>query len=439
MQLFKNPFQIHSNFPGLLEILFTDQQPDSLWEAQVSQTFDGSYTTLHAFNPTSPVRPLIRASLGFRHPSITNARAQVLTGRGPASQGKSASWIFGRPDYTEAGVQAVGVFSLGGQPNDGDQVRIGVKTYTFETILSDVDGNVFIGGSASLTIDNLIAAMDLSGLAGTDYALSMTAHLTANSLAGAGDTMDTTAKVGGVIGNSIVTTAPTNVSGNLSWGDTTLLGGVDGLIQDAQFFLRLRRFDPIIGLTGSGTSAGAGVTYDDADATLDFVAAGVLAGDLLIITSGANTGEYIIDTPGVGTLTLDASTSLPSASAGDDYQIVRLGVVSGGLTRSFLIPRPYWHHSPTPVLMVSAVAPSGGDVTDSSLLVLPQTCQFLTIQNLETPAGTSLFIATDDDGPEIEVIAGDRLENLEMSTHLLALRGDSATAAFNVLASYGDG
>jgi len=128
-------------------------------------------------------------------------------------------------DMTGSGAQATGVWTLAGQPNDGDQTEIDGKTYTFEATLTNVDGNVHIGASASATIDNLIAAIELGAGAGTDYATAMTIHPTCTGAAGAGDTMDCTANYYGTFGNSISTTDPTDVSGNLSWGGATLSGG----------------------------------------------------------------------------------------------------------------------------------------------------------------------------------------------------------------------
>jgi len=125
---------------------------------------------------------------------------------------------------------ATGVLTLALNLNDGDTVTIGTKTYTFEASLTDVDGNVKIDGvSASNTIDNLIAAITLTGTPGTDYALSMTLHPTATAAAGAGDTMDVTAKAAGVAGNNIVTTEST-ATVRMSWGAATLTGGLNDTI-----------------------------------------------------------------------------------------------------------------------------------------------------------------------------------------------------------------
>lgn len=116
---------------------------------------------------------------------------------------------------------ATGTLTLSANPADGATVTIGRKVYTFQAVLTDVDGNVFIGAAATNSLDNLIDATNLGAGAGVDYAASMTLHPDASAAAGAGDTMDVTAKVQGTDGNEIVTAE--TLAG--SWGATTLTGG----------------------------------------------------------------------------------------------------------------------------------------------------------------------------------------------------------------------
>ncbi len=122
--------------------------------------------------------------------------------------------------------KAFGLLTLTGQPLDTETVVIDTKTYTFQTVLTNFDGNVFIGATASDSIDNLVAAIILGAGAGTKYATAMTVHPTVVAAADAGDTMLATAKTGGTGGNSIATTETLT---NGSWGATTLLNGVDPL------------------------------------------------------------------------------------------------------------------------------------------------------------------------------------------------------------------
>lgn len=115
---------------------------------------------------------------------------------------------------------AVGILTFGANIADTKTVTIGSKIYTFQDTLTDVDGNVFIGTLATDSLDNLIAAITLTGTPGTDYALSMTEHPNVTAAAGAGDTMDATSE----IGNNEAATTETD--DNASWADITLINGV---------------------------------------------------------------------------------------------------------------------------------------------------------------------------------------------------------------------
>ena len=127
-------------------------------------------------------------------------------------------------DFEAVDVAATGTFTLTGQPADTETINVGGKTYTFQTVLTDVDGNVLIGATASDSLDNLIAAVNLAVGAGTLYANSTTANVFVSAAAGAGDAMDVTALTAGTAGNSLATT---DTIANGSWGGATLSGGVD--------------------------------------------------------------------------------------------------------------------------------------------------------------------------------------------------------------------
>jgi len=126
---------------------------------------------------------------------------------------------------------AVGILTLSANVSDGDTVTIDSKVYTFQDTLTDVDGNVHIGASASDSIDNLIAAITLGAGAGTDYATSMTLHPTATAGAGAGDTMAAYAKTSGTGGETIATT---ETSATASWGAATMALGTGARTMEIQ-------------------------------------------------------------------------------------------------------------------------------------------------------------------------------------------------------------
>lgn len=136
---------------------------------------------------------------------------------------------FGNPSISVGtpvnGVKATRVLtSTGTAPANGTTVRIGSKVYTFQTTLTNVDGNVLIGGSAAIALDNLRAAINLSAGAGTTYAAATTAHpevvATTNT-----DTAQTVEAIAAGVRYNTVPLTENSVA--LSWASGTLTGGVD--------------------------------------------------------------------------------------------------------------------------------------------------------------------------------------------------------------------
>lgn len=91
------------------------------------------------------------------------------------------------------------------EPADGDTITIGTKTYTFQTSLTNVDGNILIGGSLTAAATNLFNAINNTGggTPGTDYAAAMTTNTSASATNPSAGVVDLTAKTGGTAGNSI--------------------------------------------------------------------------------------------------------------------------------------------------------------------------------------------------------------------------------------------
>jgi len=119
---------------------------------------------------------------------------------------------------------ATGLLTFAGQPANADTITIGAKTYTFQTVLTNVDGNVLIGASATTARDNLIAAIMLGAGSGTTYAAATTLNADVRAVA-SGANMSVVAKAVGTAPNSVATT---KVSVNTSWGAATLTGGTFG-------------------------------------------------------------------------------------------------------------------------------------------------------------------------------------------------------------------
>jgi hypothetical protein len=61
-----------------------------------------------------------------------------------------------------------------GNPTNGEAVTIAGKTYTFQSTLTNSDGNVLIGTNAATSLDNLVAAIEVGRGAGTIYAAATT-------------------------------------------------------------------------------------------------------------------------------------------------------------------------------------------------------------------------------------------------------------------------
>ncbi len=121
-------------------------------------------------------------------------------------------------------VPATGLLTLTGQPSNTQTCTLDAKVYTFQTSLTNVDGNVLIGASAAATITNLINAINLGSGAGTTYATAMTLHPTVEAEEASGDTMRVYAKHHGAAANTIATT---ETMSNATWGDTSLNDGDD--------------------------------------------------------------------------------------------------------------------------------------------------------------------------------------------------------------------
>lgn len=135
---------------------------------------------------------------------------------------------------------------------NGDTVTIGTKVYTFQSALTNVDGNVKIGGTAAASLTNLFNAINgTGGVSGTDYAAATVAHPTVTATNPTGTTVVLTAKTQGVAGNAI---ASTETSAQLSFGAATLTGGVDAT--------------SAVGATTHGISSGEGPYVITAATTL---------------------------------------------------------------------------------------------------------------------------------------------------------------------------
>jgi len=137
--------------------------------------------------------------------------------------------VVGADVTVPAAVKATGNLLINSTPGAGETVTIDSKVYTFTSPVGAVDGDVFIGVSATAARDNLVKAIMLSGVAGVDYAAATTLHPTVAAANGAGTSLDATAKAFGTVGNLIATTE-TIVDVLSIWGAATLTGGAGDVV-----------------------------------------------------------------------------------------------------------------------------------------------------------------------------------------------------------------
>lgn len=151
---------------------------------------------------------------------------------------------------------------------DTETVTIDSKTYTFQDVLTNVDGNVQIGADAEESLGNLIAAINLDAGAGTKYAAATTEHPTVGAAIGvAVNEMSATADATGEGGNVLATTETLS---NGSWGAATLLGGFTATyLADPGFFASAALSSSVQGIEGISVTLpeiNTVITQDDLNA-----------------------------------------------------------------------------------------------------------------------------------------------------------------------------
>lgn len=109
--------------------------------------------------------------------------------------------------------------------SDNDTVKIGAITYRFKNTMAQAY-DVKIGANAAATLANLVLAINGTGTAGTNYFAGTEAHTLVTSGDVSSHTITITAVNIGYAANSTATTTP--VGATLSWGATTMVGGVGG-------------------------------------------------------------------------------------------------------------------------------------------------------------------------------------------------------------------
>lgn len=82
-------------------------------------------------------------------------------------------------NWTATDVYPTSTFTFSGIPPNGNNITVGGKLYTWQTVLTNSDGNVLIGGTIADCITNILSAVNLGAGSGTRYAAATTANTAA--------------------------------------------------------------------------------------------------------------------------------------------------------------------------------------------------------------------------------------------------------------------
>lgn len=196
-----------------------------------------------------------------------------------------------------AGVAATGTLTFNSElPHDGDTVIMGSQTYTFKTALSTeptVPNEILIEATVTLTIDNLIAAVDDGAGEGTKYSIDTVSQGMVTCTKPSADTFLVTYDSVGFLGNDYDTAGTLT---HATWGAATLAGGIDAQAAN----------DVLIGA--------------DAQASIDNL--------VLAITAGVDTSKY-----GTGT----TANSLATAVKTDASTMTATNLIKGAIGNSTAI------------------------------------------------------------------------------------------------------
>ena len=230
-------------------------------------------------------------------------------------------------------VLAAGTLTFAAGLTDGDTVTIASKVYTFEDVLTDVDGNVQNDPAQATALVNLVAAINLSAGAGTKYAASMTANAAPTSAVdGAGDTMTLYAQTA---------IATTETGAQLSWGAANAVLG-----------------------TGAKTVTIKGLTTWSASETSETV-------NMTGVTDAATTGSYVfinsLEVATSGGTTINAGVI--TATAASDASVSASMPIGKGLAQQAIIAASSLDTIYIDQLHFTILGAGTTDIVDFSLLV----------------------------------------------------------------------
>lgn len=343
---------------------------------------------------------LVKATgtLTSNNTNVTNAK-KVTVG--------TAEYVF-KTNIT-AKVRATQTLTTDGTtPTDGDIVTIDGVTYTAKEELTPFQlrdkhpYEVLIGASAATFLDNLKLAINKGAGEGVNYSLSTPAHPTVTAEANNDTTQVVQAIAYGTGGNSIAVSA-TSENTTLSWGDTVLAGGVNGVPNEIKIGTDANDTLANIKLafekgTGEGTKYGWG-TVANADVTLGAV--NTTNHTILFTAVLGGLAGNIASTTDEATLSWTGNTLAGGGGTSGIYTIAK----GGGLARHFTCVAPQFTGSPTYSLTLKNAA---GDI-------------------VKALAATSAENATVDTAYEVMLSEGDQIvlttsgtveDNLPIELHI---------------------
>jgi flagellin len=169
----------------------------------------------------------------FLSDGVSNSTISTTTG---ALSNASLGLVAGNTTVVTPQTLATGQITLSGQPNAGDQVKVGATTYTFRatSALVAAPNDILIGGTTNASLVNLANAINDSGGTnngtgtGTYDVAAANASVTAVVPVGNTLTVSSLAISTAAVANAVALTAPTNAGGGITVsGSGTLSGGVD--------------------------------------------------------------------------------------------------------------------------------------------------------------------------------------------------------------------
>ena len=242
-------------------------------------------------------------------------------------------WNTAHPNVTIAvgtHTPATVTLTLANVISDTETVTIGNKVYTFQTTLTNVDGNVLIGANAAASLDNLKSAVNLTAGAGTTYATAMTGHTQVTATTNTDTTQVFSATIlaatsGNATAANLLASTETLAGASNAFGAATFTGALDNYVITA---LSGGVLGDLIATTETFTASGntfdaatlgtttAGVNCSAANAVTAIVAA-VNGDSSAIVTAADGAGNTVVvtaDTAGTAGNSLATTETLAGGS-----------------------------------------------------------------------------------------------------------------------------